>query len=60
MVCSKMQVVLGAKYSTPADMWSMACLVFELVTGDVLFNPRKGRDYDRQISADTYLSAMVV
>lgn len=27
------EVLLGAKYSTPADMWSLACLVFELITG---------------------------
>ncbi len=41
------QVLLGAKYSTPADMWSLACMVFELVTGDLLFDPRSGKDYDR-------------
>jgi serine/threonine-protein kinase SRPK3 len=38
---------MGAKYSTPCDMWSLACLVFELVTGDVLFDPRAGDNYDR-------------
>ena len=27
------EVLLGMKYSTPCDMWSMACVVFELVTG---------------------------
>lgn len=27
------EVLLGAKYSTPCDMWSLACVVFELVTG---------------------------
>ncbi|KAK9904075.1 hypothetical protein WJX75_003847 [Coccomyxa subellipsoidea] len=41
------EVLLGAKYSTPADMWSLACMVFELVTGDLLFDPRSGKDYDR-------------
>jgi serine/threonine-protein kinase SRPK3 len=40
-------VILGAKYSTPCDMWSFACMVFEMVTGDVLFDPRAGEDYDR-------------
>lgn len=43
----KVQVLLGAKYSTPADMWSLACMVFELVTGDLLFDPRSGRDFER-------------
>ena len=41
------EVILGAKYSTPCDMWSMACMVFELVTGDLLFDPRAGDNYDR-------------
>ena len=41
------QVLLAAGYSTPADMWSAACLVFELVTGDLLFEPRAHRDYDK-------------
>ena len=44
-----LQVLLGAKYDTAADMWSLACMVFELVTGDLLFDPRSGRDYDRCI-----------
>ena len=43
------QVLLGAKYDTAADMWSLACMVFELITGDLLFDPRSGRDYDRYI-----------
>lgn len=42
-----LQVLLQARYSTPADMWSLACMLFELVTGDLLFDPRSGRDYDR-------------
>lgn len=28
-------------------MWSFACLVFELATGDLLFDPRSGADYGR-------------
>lgn len=41
------EVLLGSKYSTSADMWSFACIVFELATGDVLFDPRSGDDFDR-------------
>ncbi|GMH40206.1 hypothetical protein BSKO_08110 [Bryopsis sp. KO-2023] len=41
------EVLLGAKYDTAADMWSLACMVFELITGDFLFDPRSGNGYDR-------------
>lgn len=41
------EVILGAKYSTPADLWSFACVCFELATGDVLFDPHSGDNYDR-------------
>ena len=38
---------MGADYDTSADVWSLACIVFELLTGDLLFDPRAGGDYDR-------------
>ncbi|KAJ8563494.1 hypothetical protein K7X08_031946 [Anisodus acutangulus] len=41
------EVILGAKYSTSADLWSLACICFELSTGDVLFDPHSGDNYDR-------------
>lgn len=41
------EVILGSKYSTPADLWSFACICFELATGDVLFDPHSGENYDR-------------
>ena len=33
------EVLLQAILSTPVDVWSAACLAFELVTGDYLFEP---------------------
>eukprot|EP01023_Acetabularia_acetabulum_P047160 TRINITY_DN4954_c0_g1_i3.p1 TRINITY_DN4954_c0_g1~~TRINITY_DN4954_c0_g1_i3.p1 ORF type:complete len:529 (-),score=62.62 TRINITY_DN4954_c0_g1_i3:705-2081(-) len=41
------EVLLGQGYDTAADIWSFACMVFELVTGDMLFNPKSGRRYSR-------------
>jgi serine/threonine-protein kinase SRPK3 len=41
------EVILGSKYSTPADLWSFACICFEMATGDVLFDPHSGDNYDR-------------
>jgi serine/threonine-protein kinase SRPK3 len=42
------EVLLGAHYGTSADMWSMACIVFELITGDLLFDPHAGKSWDRE------------
>ena len=35
------EVILGAHYDTSADMWSFACMIFEMLTGDFLFEHRK-------------------
>ena len=37
-------------------MWSMACLVFELVTGDFLFEPKSGNRFSRD---DDHLAQMI-
>lgn len=41
------EVILNADYDTSADMWSLACMVFELVTGDYLFDPKKGKTFKK-------------
>ena len=39
------EVILGGDYDSSADIWSLACMIFELVTGDYLFDPKKGKTY---------------
>ena len=41
------EVILGINYNETADLWSLACIVFELATGDFLFEPRKGETYTK-------------
>ncbi|CAE6431226.1 unnamed protein product [Rhizoctonia solani] len=33
------EVILGADWDATADVWSMGCIFFELLTSDVLFDP---------------------
>ncbi|KPP75165.1 hypothetical protein Z043_105609 [Scleropages formosus] len=40
-----LEVLLGAEYGPPADIWSVACMAFELVTGEALFEPKAGKTF---------------
>ena len=41
------EVIMRGEYDESADLWSLACMVFELVTGDYLFDPKKGKTYKK-------------
>ncbi|PIA46711.1 hypothetical protein AQUCO_01500328v1 [Aquilegia coerulea] len=39
------EVIIGASYACSVDMWSFACMAFELATGDILFAPKGGQGF---------------
>ena len=47
---------MGIDYDETADIWSFACMIFELLTGDFLFDPRKGQNYKKN---DDHLAQMM-
>lgn len=49
---------MGSKYNTTADNWSLACMLFEMATGDFLFEPRdsSNKNYDQD---DDHLAQMM-
>lgn len=42
------EVILGYHWGASTDLWSFACLVFELLTGDYLFDPKNGKSYTKE------------
>mmetsp|Transcript_40631 Transcript_40631/g.36070 ORF Transcript_40631/g.36070 Transcript_40631/m.36070 type:complete len:368 (+) Transcript_40631:1130-2233(+) len=41
------EVIIGLHYDTSADIWSFAATIFEMLTGDFLFEPRKGHNFSK-------------
>ena len=41
------EVLLGYDFNHTTDIWSLGCIIYELLTGQILFDPRKSRDLDR-------------
>jgi len=50
------ETIIGLTYGTSADIWSFACMIFEMITGDFLFEPRKGNNFDKD---DDHLAQMM-
>merc|ERR1711953_1632438 len=54
-----LEVLIGAGYDTSADIWSTACMAFELATGDFLFEPHAGPSYSRDEDHLAHISELL-
>ena len=43
------ETILHTAYSYPADIWSAACVIFELLTGEYLFQPKEHGNVSRDL-----------
>jgi serine/threonine-protein kinase SRPK3 len=41
------ETLTGCKFNEKADIWSIGCILFELLTGDFLFNPKGGENFSK-------------
>ena len=41
------ETILGINYNDTADIWSFACMLFEMLTGEFLFDPRKSQSFSK-------------
>ena len=41
------EVIMGLHYTEKVDVWSIGCIIFELYTGRILFDPDKDKDFSR-------------
>ena len=50
------EVILGINYNESSDIWSLACIIYELITGDFLFNPESGPNFCKN---DSHLAKFI-
>ena len=43
------EIILEHEYNNTCDVWSIGCTIFELLTGDLLFNPEKDKINNRDV-----------
>lgn len=41
------EIILGNQFNEKIDIWSVGCVIFELLTGNLLFDPKKSKHFSR-------------
>lgn len=49
------EVIMGAKWGSSTDVWSIACMTFELITSDYLFDPQSGPSFSKNDGKSRHL-----
>ena len=50
------EVILGINYNESVDIWSLGCIIFELITGEYLFDPHQGTKYTKN---DDHIASII-
>lgn len=48
------EVLLGMHFTCETDVWSVGCLVFELITGEFLMDPKRRTKNERQMDVEHF------
>ena len=49
------EIILNTNITEKIYIWSIGCIVFELFTGNILFDPDKDQTFSRDFHHDLYL-----
>ena len=41
------EIIMGHKFNEKIDIWSVGCVIYELITGNLLFDPKKSKHFSR-------------
>jgi len=53
------ETILGQEYDHSVDIFSLGCMLFELVTGDYLFNPKEDKRHQKYTRNDDHIAQMI-
>jgi serine/threonine protein kinase len=54
------EVLFGTDYNCRTDIWSVGCMVYELITGDFLMDPKKKQPHDREMDVEHVAQVMQI